>query len=128
MARRPPIRQANAALSEARAYRAVWLLSLSTGQCRIADVIAAAATPGGEPLSRISLRTLLQSDPGLNWIRLEPRVRRTLCDLGWNPSHDHRWPTIGWLLDRRSTGARLAAFLEVLTPSSDSGVPLHVPQ
>ena len=125
----PSRRRATAALSEARAYRALWLVSLTSGECTIGDIILAAASPGGEPLTRISLRTLIRSDPSLNWPRLEPRVQIVLRSMGWDSRQKRRWPTVGWLIDSRSTGARAAAFLDVIGAAHlTMDVPLHMSQ
>jgi hypothetical protein len=114
---RPPLSLAelNSALAAARRCRAEWLLSMDAGLLGVAELVSHASTEEGAPLRAIHLTEILQSQPGWGRRRskaaMETLRRRTQVG-GTTPNHRL---TVGWLVDRRSSGQRLTALCDQLT-------------
>jgi hypothetical protein len=110
-----PIPELNSALAASRRVRAEWLLAMEAGVLGVAELVSHATTEEGAPLRAIHLAEILRTQPG--WGRRRTRVametlRRRLGVPGTTP--DYRL-TVGWLVDRRSSGWRRIALCDQLT-------------
>ena len=107
-----PLARANAARAQARRLRAEWLQAVTTGVVTCDDLIAHAATEQGRALRKISLRQLILSVDGAGNTTLHNRMQAMISLLGPIPDNAN----IGWLIDSRSGGRRLLAWLDTQTP------------
>lgn len=108
---------------DADATRAEWLSGVAAGVLTMSDVISDAATIPA--LRRITLRSLLSAQPGVGRVATE----RVLSRLRSTLDVDQRL-TIDWLIDPRSEGKRLLAWIDTTTPRDHapwSGYPLAPP-
>lgn len=107
----PSLAGARAALTSARRYRAERLLAVAGGELSALAVIAQAATAQGAPLRRISLRQLLLAVPHCG----QQSTTRVLHDMAGVLTVDAAGLggcTVGWLVDPRSGGRRMLAWLD----------------
>lgn len=104
----PNVAKLNAAKNAAATLRARTLARVAVGQITAAQVIAAAATHDGIPLRRITVRRLLESQPGWGVARVNRVIEHLRAALSCPPRM-----TVGWLLDPRASNARLAEFVSV---------------
>ena len=108
-----------AALKEARDYRHTWMTAVYDGDATPQQLFAAAASPGGRPLRRITLYQVLVTQDGWGPKRANDalgRLRRFTSPRSTRPL------TVGWLIDPRSHGARLEAWVDAME-STRSGTP-----
>lgn len=108
---------------DADATRAEWLSGVAAGVLMTSDVISDAATISA--LRRITLRSLLSAQPGVGRVATERVLARVRSTTG----ADQRL-TIGWLIDPRSEGKRLLAWIDAMTPRDHApwvGYPLAPP-
>lgn len=103
----------DAARHQADLVRGSWLLRLTQGQATATEVITAAAGPGGAPLMRLRLRSLLMAQPGWGEDRSEHLVSQVIRVSGAQLRPGFQ-ATVAWLLDRRAGGRRFAAWLDAL--------------
>lgn len=104
-----PLGVANVALGKARTYRGEWLVGLAEGVVSPLDLFLAAMAPGGGPLRRLRLVTVLSAQPGWGTTRTHTTLERFHAQAG--RPRDGRPATVGWLIDRRSQGRRLARWV-----------------
>lgn len=116
-----PLERANNARLAARSARGWWLLALHEEKVTISDVIEEAATAEGSPLRSIPLSELISSSMGIGKNRSES-LSEKIAEICRGDGCAQRNPTIGWLLDPRAGGRRMAAFADCLTP-----LRVHVP-
>lgn len=102
--------RANSALAAARRYRAQWLLSLAYGATSTLELLRHAATVPGRPLTRLTLRQVLGAVPGVGMTTVRRQLQQLLAECGTGSELPNR-VTVGWLLDTRSRGRRLVAWL-----------------
>lgn len=97
---------------EAHAVRADWLIGLHNGHLELDDLLTFACTDEGRPLRRLRVAQVLASQPewtmGKAAAAVE-RIRRTAPYRG-----KAKDVTVGWLIDGRSDGRRIAALSESL--------------
>lgn len=111
---------ANAMLRAARRARGEALEGLASGVLAPAELLELASGEDGKALRRIPIRTMLR-ELGCTGRRCDERMalfrRLAKVDAG----RSDRELTIGWLIDRRTNGLRVAALAEVIVPGYLSG-------
>lgn len=113
-----PLARANAARAQALATRSAALLDVGAGRATIWSVLRAART--NQPLMRIRLRQLLLAQEGWTPKRTNDVLRRTIRTAASTEAErealvaEMKQLTVAWLLDQRSRGRRLLAFLDAL--------------
>lgn len=117
----------NAALAEARRFRAVWVHALATGRCSVADVLDAATAPGGEPLRTLVLTEVLGAQPGWPHRRARFVVAEVRRMLRVDPGLANRKITVGWIVDGRTHGIRRRALADALYRSGREAPAPHWP-
>jgi hypothetical protein len=118
----PPLSTANSARHAAARHRGAALVAVAGGESTVRDVILAACTEDGKPLTRVTLRQLLMAQPGWGPDRAAKALEHTLTTLG-NPEVNQRKLTIAWLLDKRAGGRRFMAFCDALYPRASAPWP-----
>src|SRR5690606_5935975 len=114
--------RANAARDQALAERSAALVAVGTGRASIWRVLRAARV--NQPLMRIRLRQLLLAQEGWTPARANAVLRRTIRTAAGTEAEREALTakmsrlTVSWLLDQRSRGRRLLAFLDALPESS----------
>ena len=94
--------------------RARALMSVAAGQSTIWDILAEAAMPAGRPLLRLSLRQLLLAQPHCGERTAKDRLDSLSTTMGLPIGLATRSATLQWLLDPRSSGHRMLAFIDVM--------------
>ena len=125
-----PINRVQQARRDANRVRAQWLAALHEGLVTPIDLFRHAATLQGRPLLALTLRQVLTHTK-----RHSPRatthvLRRILH--GEDPAGvPARGPTVGWLLDTRARGRRLARWVSLQPGTSRqpwAGFPFAAPR
>lgn len=106
--------RARAHLDEARLQRSRHLIAITEGDLTALDVVGAACAEEGKPLRRISLRQLLLAQPRVGEQRARRHLSVVAAILGTN--EDLGTKSIAWLIDPRSGGRRLLAWLDAQQP------------
>jgi hypothetical protein len=117
---------ASTGLRVARRVRGEALAGLASGVLSPADLLELAASEDGRALRRILVRTVLR-ELGCTERRCGQLVEllRRLAKVDDDCSS--RSLTLGWLLDRRTSGQRVTAFADVLVSGCLSGAPRSAP-
>lgn len=120
----PPLTVANSARHAAARQRAAALIAVADkdNTTDVREVILAACTQQGRPLTRITLRQLLLAQPGWGPDRTSKALEQMLTTLG-QPEVNQRKLTIAWLLDKRAGGRRFMAFCDALYPRASAPWP-----
>lgn len=112
-----PLPVANKALNAAVKMRAEYLLSITIGDITPLDLIRQAARPDGRPLLTIPLKKILSAQQGWGAKKAENALTEICAvlreDLKTDRKNGHKL-TVGWLLDPRSGGRRLMAWVDVV--------------
>lgn len=116
-----PIQVLHSAREAANRYRAQWLLSVAQGMLSPLELIENAAAEPGRPLRAIRLLELLRTQDGWGMAR----ARGVLCSLrrilnvpDTIPDRDLK---IAWLLDNRTAGQRVDAWIDVAGAAAAGG-------
>ncbi|WP_375000186.1 hypothetical protein [Aeromicrobium sp. CTD01-1L150] len=115
MNRRPPqvpLERANAARQSAQRYRAEWLVAIASEVIDVHDLIVHASAEEGAPLRKLRLRQVLMAKPAWGPVVADQMLARLgeIVETGRAPL------TVGWLIDSRTAGRRLLAWLDVNHP------------
>lgn len=125
----PPLAQANAAKANARKMRGEWLVLINQGVFSPHDLFQEAATHAGRPLRRLTLRQVLSAQADCSDERALRLVKKICSTLRLDPAPPPRDLTVGWLLDTRTGGTRILAYLDAIHPRSTPwpGFPMTPP-
>lgn len=99
---------------EARRLQAEWLHLVSIGELPPMEVIEEACTEDGATLRKLRLHSLLISQP--RWGEKKVLQSLELMISVLKVKVDPKAITIGWLVDSRSGGRRVQAFVDALQP------------
>ena len=109
--------QAQTVRRKADLIRATALLLVAGGKINVWGVLQSASVPAGRPLLRLSLRQLLLAQPGVGSRSEEHLLGSLLNRLGLPMGHKSPGTsglTVQWLLDPRTNGRRMLAFIDVM--------------
>ncbi|KQP63014.1 hypothetical protein [Nocardioides sp. Leaf285] len=106
--------RARASLQAARLQRSEYLISLAEGLLTPLDLITAACEPSGRPLRRITLRQLVLAQPRVGKTRADAYLAALAERLSISENLASR--NVAWLIDPRSGGRRIQAWLDVAHP------------
>ena len=109
--------QAQTARHKADLIRATALLLVAGGKINVWGVLQSASIPAGRPLLRLSLRQLLLAQPGVGSRSEEHLLGSLLCRLGLPmgvKASETSGLTVQWLIDPRTNGRRMLAFIDVM--------------
>lgn len=124
-----PISRVQQARRDANRVRAHWLAALHEGLVTPVDLFRHAATMPGRPLLSLTLRQVLTHTRGHSPRATNHMLRRIL--VGEDPvGVPTRGPTVGWLLDTRVRGRRLARWVSLQPGASRqpwAGFPFTAP-
>ncbi|ACV79047.1 hypothetical protein [Nakamurella multipartita] len=110
-----PLRSLRQGQRAALRLRAEWLEALHEGLVTPVDLFRHAATIDGRPLLALTLRQILTHAGGLSGKTIHTRLTRLRARCGADRI-SMRQLTVGWLLDSRCRGRRLACWFS-LQPS-----------
>lgn len=114
-----PISMVHEAQAAARAARAKALAELAAGNTTIGAIIAEAEAGGTDhPFWSLTLYQLMVNQPEWSPSRAGRFVRRLRTVTGYPEKKSNWHVNVGWLIDKRSEGTRMAAFCELLTLST----------
>jgi hypothetical protein len=93
--------------------RGDWLLSIREGILTVDDLILHAQTPDGRDLWKMPLEQVLTAPPGstISGARKTITIMRRILGIRTKDVL-----TVGWLVDVRSQGSRINAYVEATTP------------
>lgn len=97
-----------------RAMRARWLLAVAEDPRQLSELLEASATKVGAPLRSISLVELIATTQKCSKAKSKEMTRRIVSVSSGGTGYGVN-PTIGWLIDPRAGGRRIAAFADSLT-------------
>lgn len=111
----PRTPERDAAAERARLMRGEWLVLISKDAVTVTDLLLEATKPEGIPLRRLKLRQVLEAQEG--WGRASARefLRRVVGTLMLE-NVDIDSLTVSWLLDGKTQGTRVQAWLDAAQP------------
>lgn len=117
------LRRGTLAAREARQVKQRWYDCITTGKKTFYDLIEAACADdgSGRPLHRLKIHLVLAAQPDCSTQRARAILRKIVALLDMPADTEIETLTIAWLIDSRSQGRRIAAYLDVT-------VPLRVPE
>jgi hypothetical protein len=106
------------AAREARHVKQRWFADIIAGDKTFYDMIEAACATdsSGRPLHKLKIHLVLAAEPDCSAHRARAIVRKIVALLDMPPDTDIEALKIAWLIDSRSGGRRIAAYLDVTTP------------
>jgi hypothetical protein len=106
------------AAREARQVVKRWYDYITTGEKTFYDLIeaACAADGSGRPLHRLKIHPVLAAQPNCTAQKARAILRKIVALLDMPTGTDIETLTIAWLIDSRSQGRRIAAYLDVTIP------------
>jgi len=107
-----PLRSLREGQRAALRLRAEWLEALHEGLVTPVDLFRHAATADGRPLLALTLRQVLVHAGGLSGKTINIRLTRLRARCGAD-CISYRQLTVGWLLDTRCRGRRLACWFSL---------------
>ncbi|RYC03332.1 hypothetical protein [Nocardioides zhouii] len=112
------LRLGTLAAREARQVQQRWFADITDGDKTFYDLVeaACAADGSGRPLHNLKIHLVLAAQPHCSAHKARAILRKIVALLDRPVDTDLDALTIAWLIDSRSHGRRIAAYLDVTTP------------
>lgn len=107
------IRDVSEALRLANQARGEWMLSVAEGLMSVDDLIAVACNDDGRPLRKLRLEQVIAAQPDVSLAEAKRQVASISRISGYK---DDKPMLVGWLIDARSQGTRIDAWVDASTP------------